>query len=491
MTSSDNSTKLRRLESGVPGLDRVLGGGFFVGGVYIVEGVPGAGKTILANQICFGQAQAGHRVLYVTLLAESHARLIQHLEGLTFYDAAVIPDRLTYVSGFRTLEEGGLRGLLELVRKELRAQGATVVVLDGFAAVGDSAENDREFKKFVHELQIHAGLASCTFFLLSSGLSSEGGAVQPVHTMVDGLVRLNDRLFGVRSERELLVQKFRGSAYLRGIHAFDISSSGLEVHPRLEAFSADLADRSSPDPTPFGIAGLDEMLKGGLSRGSATMLLGPTGVGKSTLAYRFIASSTRDDRGLLFSFYETPKRAMAKAAAVGLPLAAMCEDGVVEFEWLSPVEGSLDAVGTTLLRAVDRHGAKRLAIDGFNAFVQLAAYRERVPQFFAALVRELHARGVTSVYTAELHDIFAPTIEAPVRGVSPVLENLILMRYTEMDTRLRRVLSILKLRDSEFDPELREFVIGTHGLEVVRTLGGKTAILTGVAKPAPPSRAGT
>ena len=237
MSSHEFVPHLPRFTSGIPGLDRVLNGGFFAGGVYIVEGAPGAGKTILASQICFHRAKEGQRVLYVTLLAESHARLLQHLQDMSFFDPAAIPERLTYVSGFRVLEEGGLRALLDLLRKELRAQSANVVILDGFAAVGESAETDREFKKFVHELQVQAGLGTCTFFLLSSGTSGEG-SVQPVHTMVDGLVRLSDRIFGVRAQRELQVQKFRGSRYLRGLHSFEISDDGIRVYPRLESSSA-------------------------------------------------------------------------------------------------------------------------------------------------------------------------------------------------------------------------------------------------------------
>src|SRR5260221_6867944 len=176
MSSHEFVQPLARFTSGVAGLDRVLNGGFFAGGVYIVEGIPGSGKTILANQICFHHVKKNRRVLYVTLLAESHARLLQHLQDLSFFDAAAIPDHLTYVSGFRALEDGGLKALLELVRKELRGRSAGLVVLDGLAAVGESAETDREFKKFVHELQVFAGLSSCTFFLLSSGSSSASRA---------------------------------------------------------------------------------------------------------------------------------------------------------------------------------------------------------------------------------------------------------------------------------------------------------------------------
>jgi len=485
MTSHDFVQPLTRFASGIPGLDLVLGGGFFAGGVYIFEGEPGAGKTILANQTCFHVAKDGKRVLYVTLLAESHSRLLQHLQTLNFFDPDTIPERLTYVSGFASLEEGGLRALLELVRKELRAQHATLIVLDGFAAVTESAASDREFKKFVHELQVHAGLASCTFFLLSSGVSGEFGTVQPVHTMVDGLVRLTDRAFGVRAERELRVQKFRGSRYLRGVHTFDITDDGIRVYPRLESVSPDLADAGNGDRLSSGIPRLDEMMGGGFKRGSVAMFLGPTGVGKTTLGYRFLASSSADEKGLLYSFYETPKRALAKADGVGLPLRDLVERGDVELAWQSPVEGAYDAIGLAILEQVDRLGAKRVFIDGFNAIQQAAAYPERVPHFFAALGRALRARGVTAAFSAELRAVYAPQIEAPMQGISPLVENLLLLRFVDLQSEIRRVVSVLKLRDSDFDPRIRELLITGKGLEIGESFGGEEAILTGVARRVP------
>jgi circadian clock protein KaiC len=485
MSSHEFVQPLARFTSGVAGLDRVLDGGFFAGGVYIVEGIPGAGKTVLANQICFHHVKKGRHALYVTLLAESHARLLQHLQDLSFFDATVIPDRLTYVSGFNALENGGLKALLELVRKELRARSAGLVVLDGLAAVGDSADTDREFKKFVHELQVFAGLSSCTFFLLSSGTSAGPGAIQPVHTMVDGLIRLNDHSFGVRAERELQVQKFRGGRYLRGLHTFDITNDGIVVYPRLESFSADLADSSGPDRLRIGVKGLDAILHGGPLRGSTTMLLGPTGVGKTILGYHFLGCATANEKGLLFSFYETPKRALAKAEGVGLELTALCDRGDVELMWQSPVESPLDAIGSTLLEAVDRLEAKRLFIDGFSALQNSATYPERVPHFLAALGRELNARTVTTVYSAELQEAFAPEIESPVRGISPLVENLLLMRFLERRSELRRVLSVLKLRDSDFDAVIREFRITERGIEVGDGFPHTEAILTGVAHEEP------
>jgi circadian clock protein KaiC len=478
MTKQSFVQELTRFSSGVPGLDRVLDGGFFLGGVYLFEGVPGSGKTILANQICFHHAKTSGRALYVTLLAESHSRLLQHLQDLTFFDPDAIPERLTYVSGFRVLEEEGLKGLMELLRKELRSHHATMVILDGFAAVGESAESDRAFKKLVHELQVHAGLAKCTFFLLSSGVAT---SVQPVHTMVDGLVRLKDHVFGVRAEREIQVQKFRGSNYLRGVHTFGISDRGIEVYPRIEAMRDGAADACRSERLSIGVGHLDTMLRGGLVCDTTAMILGPTGIGKTCLGYSFLGKSCETEPGLLFTFYETPARAKQKAMGIGIDFDGLVANGDLEILWQPPVESSLDSVGNRLLEAVERRKVRRLFIDGFNALEQCAAYPERVPQFFAALAQRLRSRGVTTVYSAELNEIFSPQIVPPTTGLSPLLESLIVMRFAEMHARVRRVVSVLKMRDSDFDSTLREFDITPQGVRMNDGLAHAEAVLTGSA----------
>src|SRR6201986_1586831 len=147
---------LKRIATGVPGLDTVLRGGFLRGGIFIVQGSPGAGETILGNQICFHHAAKGGRALYVTLLAENHARMLLHIGQLGFFEEAIIPDRLYYISAFRALEQEGLAAVLNLLRREVQVRGTSLLVLDGVSALEETAGSGREFKKFIHELQAQA-----------------------------------------------------------------------------------------------------------------------------------------------------------------------------------------------------------------------------------------------------------------------------------------------------------------------------------------------
>ena len=164
-SQTGDGPRLEKMPSGIEGLDVILRGGFLQGGITIVQGKPGAGKTILGNQLCFGHAAAGGRALYVTLLAESHARMLLHIGNLAFFRNSAIPDQLLYVSAFPVLEAEGIRGLLALLRREVSAFEATLLVLDGLVAAEKAASSDMEFKKFIHELQTHATAANCQMFL--------------------------------------------------------------------------------------------------------------------------------------------------------------------------------------------------------------------------------------------------------------------------------------------------------------------------------------
>src|SRR5436305_5445143 len=271
-----------RCETGITGLDAILGGGVFEGGIYVIQGAPGAGKTILGNQICFAQAAQDRHALYITLLAESHARMIGHMRRLAFFDEAAIPGRMSYVGAFKTLEDEGLRGLLEVVRREVRSRTASVLVLDGLITVHDKASTDLELKKFIHELQTQAALSNCTMFLLTGSL--DANAYSPERTMVDGVVELRSSLHGRRAERELQVHKLRGSWFMGGRHSYRITGNGISAFPRIEALleTPSVWDRADGPVVSIGNPGIDKMLGGGVNRHSVTVVLGPSGSGKTS-----------------------------------------------------------------------------------------------------------------------------------------------------------------------------------------------------------------
>jgi circadian clock protein KaiC len=454
-----------RMATGIAGLDIILNGGFLRGGIYILQGHPGAGKTILANQVCFAEIAAGRRALYVTLLAESHARMIANLGSLSFFDDRKIPESLYYVSAFGALEQNGLRGLLDVVRREMRNHRASVLIVDGLMAAEMSATSNLEVKKFVQALQTQTEMGACTALLLTSGRSDGQG---PERTMVDGLIELADVKFGSVRERRLEVLKFRGGPYLRGPHSFAITGNGLELYPRIETVlpRPQRRDGSSPARVLTGCADFDQILQGGYPLGSTTMVLGPSGAGKTSLGLHFMAPCNKSEPGVYLSFYEGPERAAIKATRLGLPLQRLLDEEAVKFLWIPTTENILDAVAGELLTAVRQHKAKRVFIDGLDGFTQFATDAARVVRVFTALTNEFRSLGATILYTAESHTIVADRLEAPPTGVSTMIDNLVVLRYAELESRLRRLISVLKVRDSDFDPMLREVEFTDAGLVI-------------------------
>ncbi|HEX4147751.1 MAG TPA: ATPase domain-containing protein, partial [Pirellulales bacterium] len=398
MPDQTSRPTLERVPTGVPGLDTVLHGGLLRGGIFIIEGSPGAGKTILGNQICFRHVANGNHALYVTLLAENHARMLLHIGQLGFFDETVIPRRLYYISAFRVLEEAGLAGVLDLLRREMQAHDASVLVLDGLSAIEDTAASTRELKKFLHQLQAHATIANCTMLLLTG---AKPAAAE--HTLVDGVVELQTQLYGRRAERRLQVHKLRGSGYMRGEHSYRITGDGIVVYPRTEALLAapTTMDSVTGPPLTTGLEQLDRMMGGGFPHSSTALLIGPPGVGKTTLGLQFLSECDENNRGLLFGFYETPAAIRDKAVALGLPLERLIAAGHVEILWQPTTQGLLDEASQRLVENVKRRGIRRLFIDGLQGFEKLATDRDRLGHIFSALSSEFRGLGVSTVYTSE------------------------------------------------------------------------------------------
>ncbi len=311
--AGEGEGEIARVSSHVPGLDAILGGGFLQGGLYMVQGPPGAGKTILASQVLYGHAATGSSALFVTVLGENHGRMLAHLRPLRFFDLSVIPDRLAYISAYTVLEEEGLKGLSTLLRREVLARQATLLVLDGASAV--EAKVGPEMRRFTHELQALASAAGCTMFLLTTSDATSA----PERTMVDGLVEPRQHSHGVRNERRVVIRKLRGSGFLEGEHAFRITREGVTVFPRIEALPA---APTPHDPLPgtrvsSGVATLDTMLGGGFPAGAMAAVLGPSGSGKTKLGLHFLSGSGAAEPGLLFGCFEPPGRLRLKAATMG------------------------------------------------------------------------------------------------------------------------------------------------------------------------------
>src|SRR5882724_2388845 len=232
MTNDNLTESGERTPMGIAGLDRICGGRFIRGAIYLVMGRPGTGKTTVGNQLCFAHARQGGRAAYLTLLAESHASLLKNLQDMQFFNPSLINNGVSYVGAYRALRDGQLRGLLDMVRRVIKDEKATLLVVDGITPARAMAETELALKEFVVELQMLSSMMGCTTILLANMTAEDANG--PEHTMVDGLIELAFERHRRRTVRTIEVLKFRGSRHVLGRSGLTISENGVEAFPRAE-----------------------------------------------------------------------------------------------------------------------------------------------------------------------------------------------------------------------------------------------------------------
>jgi circadian clock protein KaiC len=470
-------TKEGRLTTGSAGLDHLLDGGFVTGGVYLIMGAPGTGKTTLANQACFALATRGQKSVYLSLLTESQSRMLSNLQSMAFFDPAAIGSSIAYVGGYLVLRERRLAGLFQLIRKVLADEQPTLLVIDGVTT--SVRDGEAAVREFIADLQLLSDSSGCTTVLLANLSSEDANAAE--HSMVDGMLELTMHRAGQRTFREVEVLKCRGVNHMLGGHELEINGDGVVVRPRTELVLAARARPALPNDgerLTTGVSNLDYLLGGGLLRGSCTMLLGFAGSGKTLLASHFLAAGAeREQQGLYFGFYESPVRLVEAADQLGLGFEQHVRAGTIEVQWQPPLKYSLDALAERLLESVRRRKVRRLVIDGLDGLRQSSYHPERTIRFVSALCNELRADGVTLLFTEETQKIFGPEVEVRIEGISALVDNILLLEYVDLDSELKRLISIVKQRGSRYETTVRELSIDQRGISLADDTTSAAAII--------------
>ena len=461
--------RLETSSTGIRTLDQIIGGGLLKGGVYIVQGAAGSGKTILANQIAFSHVAAGGRVAYITLLAESHARMIQHMELFSFYVENAIPRDMHYISAFSELMKEGLPGVVDVLSNEMRQRKASLIVLDGLVTAAAASPSPQDLKLFVAQIQAISTFANCNTLLLNSvGFANSAG---PEQTMVDGILVLRQQLVRSRHERSLEVVKFRGAKILYGSHTFRISDDGIILFPQLEAVPVldqplDTTNQRVSAVTP----GLNEMLGGGYPMGSVTAISGPEGSGKTLLGLQFLSGASESEPALLFGLDDSGEMAERIGATFGIDIAGLRQRGILHMAGQPRFGESLDEVGYRLLTAARESGARRVFIDGLASVVSMPAYEERGAAFFASLFRELRRLSATTLFSVRVSSEGAAL--PPGREVSPLADNSVTLAVQVRRGATVRSISISKVQASSHDLTTRALDLTSSGIHVGSSLAG-------------------
>jgi circadian clock protein KaiC len=472
---------MKRLATGVPELDLVLGGGLLAGSLVVFAGGPGAGKTILAQQICFASATPEHKAIYYTTLVEPHAKLVSYLESFDFFDKNALEERVEFIHlGDILLEERGPDDdplgpvITEIVRTCFEDKPAVVVI--------DSAKSLRDFvdqaalRKVIYDL---AGKVahSKTVVLFLGEYSPDELASSPEFSLADGILELAYEAREPVDRRWLRLRKLRGTSHLGGKHSFTIAKPGITVYPRLETI-----------PTPphtqepvgarilTGIPRLDELMGGGIHAGEATAIVGPSGTGKTATALHFVVEGLAEGQRCLYvSLQESSSQLVEKAAGFGWDLAAPLESGQLTIYHVPGEELDLDKVAAAVRAELAAGDVRRVAVDSLGELVFAARELERLPAYARALAGFIRAGGASALITSEASTLAA--VVAPLAGLSFLFHNIVLLRYIEIESEVRRSISVLKMRGSDHAKGLWQFEVGEHGITVGEQLTGLTGVL--------------
>ena len=454
------------LKSGVAGFDEVLGGGFPSHSLYLIQGLAGSGKTTLACQIGFDHAAKGGKVLILTLIAETHGKMLNHLSNFSFFNEDLVGPNILLFSGYNELAKGGLDALLQLITGMLAKHGADLLIVDGFRSVRDSSPSTIGLSEFMLSLNSLVSSMECTTFLLSP---TEGNVAESENTLVDGLIELSQHEKGMQLIREIKVFKIRGGKHLLGRHVFEVDYDGIVVYPRLEAIStaSRTSDGASDDIVGFGIPGWNKITKGGVNKGSTTELLGNPGVGKTIMGLHFIHEGLqRGESCLIVGFYESPPRLIAKAKNVNIDLTGFVDSGQLQIIWNPPLEVSIDALVHQVLENVDERNVSRLFIDGMDGLLDIVIHVGRARSFITAFVNELRCRQVTTFISRELPYIGKSPENCESAPSSILYENIMLLQYIEISGVNHRQIAVLKLRQNSYDAASHMLLISDNGLSI-------------------------
>lgn len=482
---------IRRLPTGVRGLDDILGGGVPEFSFNVIAGMPGCGKTTMAHQIAFANATAERPALYFTVLGEPAIKMLRYQQQFSFFDGSKLGEAIHFFNLSDLVLHRDLHAVLAEIIKQVTAINPSIVVVDSFRTVmrrPEGAAGEMEMQSFIQQLtQVLTGWEATSF--LVGEFSEDETHANPLFTIADGLFWLSQKVERNSVVRKLQVVKVRGAGSVPGLHTVRITDDGLQAFSRSLGFV--LQDRKpvARRRLSMGIPELDKMMGGGVLEGDSLLIAGPSGTGKTALATQFVAAGLRNGEAAIMAiFEERPKGYTDRADSFGLNLKGPLKTGKLEIIYLRPLDLSVDETMQEILDAVERVGAKRLVIDSLVSLEMALApgFREDFRESLYRLIVALTGAGVTIISTVEVEDSFTE-FSFSHYTISFLTDDIIRLRYVEIDGQLRKVMVVIKMRGGNHSKDIREYVISDKGVVVIQPRSTEyDGLTTGIPRRAGP-----
>lgn len=470
---------MERIQTGVPHLDSVLAGGIPRNYMLLIGGAPGSGKTVLVNQIAQSNATPDRPALIVTTVSEPLARYVRFMQQFSFFDVNKVGNAVLYEDlGPQLLYQNG-EHLLQTVNNLVMTHQPALLIIDSFKAIHDLSDSQAELRRAFYQLAASLATVECTALLVGE-YTDEELVSAPESTIVDGIVQLKRKPGGILPFQYLQVHKLRGSNYLAGEHSYRIDVDGFYVFPRFV---------TPPSPEPYSpsdervqthIPGLDDLLHGGLWRGTTALVAGDPGVGKTVTALHFLLNgAVRGEPGVYISFQEDPNQLRRIAQGFGFDVDHLQAQGIVEFLYTSPVELDLNEHALKMMHAIERVGARRVVVDSIDDLgLRASADSGRYFEYMYSLVQWFKNRHITAMLTAHMSQMFGLQLQLTAHGISYIADVLLILRYVQIGAEIHRGITVLSMRGSSHSPLVCQYQIRElEGPSVAGPIAGSFSLL--------------